>query len=335
VEYRYLGGSGLRVSELCLGAMTFGQEADEATSHQLLDRFVDAGGNFIDTADVYGGGASEEVIGRWLAGRSREDFVVATKLFWPTGGGPNDHGAGRKHILAAVRASLRRLGTDHIDLYQIHAFDEATPLEETLSTLDGLVRAGTVRHLGVSNYAGWQLQKSLDVAHHRGFEPFVSLQPLYNLLDREVELELVPVCRNEGVGMIPWAPLRGGWFTGKYRRGMTSAPPDTRWEANKQPWLGDWENSVDERTWSVTDAVLAVAQEVDRSPAQVALRWLLQRPAVTAPIVGARTLAQLDDNLGASGWSLDDKHMERLTAAGDRPLPYPHGYLTNSPRRRA
>jgi aryl-alcohol dehydrogenase-like predicted oxidoreductase len=334
VEYRYLGASGLRVSELCLGAMTFGGEADESTSHRLLDRFVDAGGNFIDTADVYGSGTSEEVIGRWLARRSRDDLVVATKLFWPTGAGPNDHGAGRKHILAAVRASLRRLGTDHIDLYQIHAFDEATPLAETLSTLDSLVRAGTVRHLGVSNYAGWQLQKSLDVARHSGWEPFVSLQPLYNLLDREVELELVPVCRNEGVGMIPWAPLRGGWFTGKYRRGMTSAPPGTRWEADKQPWLGDWENSVDERTWSVTDAVLAVAEEVDRSPAQVALRWLLQRPAVAAPIVGARTMTQLEDNLGASGWSLDDKHMERLTAAGDRPLPYPHGYLTNSPRRR-
>jgi aryl-alcohol dehydrogenase-like predicted oxidoreductase len=334
VEYRYLGSSGLRVSELCLGSMTFGNEADEPTSHRLLDRFVEAGGNFIDTADAYNAGASEEFIGRWLAGRSRDDLVVATKVFWHTGGSPNDHGAGRKHVLAAVRDSLRRLGTDYIDLYQVHVFDEATPLEETLSTLDGLVRAGTVRHLGVSNYASWQLQKSVDLARHHGWEPFVALQPLYNLLDREVELDLLPVCRNEGIGVIPWAPLRGGWFTGKYRRGMTSAPPDTRWEADKQPWLGDWDTSVDERTWSVTDTLLAVAEELGRSPAQVALRWLLQRPGVTAPIVGARTPAQLADNLGATGWTLDDKQMERLTSAGDRPLPYPHAYLARSPRRR-
>lgn len=334
MEYRYLGRSGLQVSELSLGSMTFGNEADESMSHRLLDRFVEAGGNFIDTADVYTDGASEEIIGRWLARRSRDDLVVATKLFWRTGSGPNDHGAGRKHILAAVHASLRRLGTDYIDLYQVHAFDEATPLEETLSTLDGLVRAGTVRHLGASNYASWQLQKSVDVAHHRGWEPFVALQPLYNLLDREVELELVPVCRNEGIGVIPWSPLRGGWFTGKYRRGMTAAPADTRWEADKQPWLGSWDTSVDERTWSVTDAVLAVAEETDRSPAQVALRWLLQQPTVTAPIIGARNLAQLDDNLGATGWSLSEKHLRGLTGVGDLPLPYPHGYLAGSPRRR-
>lgn len=333
MEYRLLGSSGLRVSELCLGTMTFGGEADEPTSHRLLDRFVEAGGNFIDTADVYTGGASEEIIGRWLARRSRDEVVVATKFFWHTGDGVNDYGAGRGHILRAVEASLRRLRTDHIDLYQVHAFDEAVPLEETLSTLDDLVRAGKVRYLGVSNYAAWQLQKSVDVARHRGWEPFVALQPLYNLLDRDAELELVPVCRNEGIGIIPWAPLRGGWFTGKYRRGMTSAPPDTRWEADKQPWLGSWETSVDERTWTVTDAVLAVAEETGRSPAQVALRWLLQRPGVTAPIIGVRTLAQLEDNLGASGWSLEDGHMERLTAAGDRPLPYPHAYLARSPRR--
>jgi len=334
MEHRYLGASGLLVSELCLGSMTFGGEADEAASRLLLDRYAEAGGNFIDSADVYGGGASEEIIGRWLAGRDRDALVIATKFFWPTGGGPNDHGAGRKHIIGALHASLRRLGTDYIDLYQVHAFDEATPLEETLSTLDSLVRAGTVRHLGVSNYASWQLQKSVDAARHRGWEPFVALQPLYNLIDREIEHELVPVCRNEGVGIIPWAPLRGGWLTGKYRRGMTSAPEDTRWEADKQPWLGDWANSVDERTWSVTDALFAVADEVGRSPAQVALRWLMQRPGVTAPIIGARTVAQLADNLGASGWSLTERHMERLTVAGDRPLPYPHGYLATSPRRR-
>ncbi|GAA2702049.1 aldo/keto reductase [Actinoplanes palleronii] len=334
MDFRYVGGSGLRVSELCLGTMTFGNEADEDVSHALLNRYVEAGGNFVDTADVYNDGASEEIIGRWLAGQNRDDLVVATKFFWRTGSGPNDHGAGRKHILAAVRDSLRRLGTDYLDLYQVHAFDEATSLEETLSTLDGLVKAGTVRHLGVSNYAAWQLQKSLDVAKFRGLEPFVALQPLYNLLDREVEHELIPVSLNEGVGIIPWAPLRGGWLTGKYRRGMTEAPADTRWEGDKQSWLGRWDRSVDERTWSVTDTLLAVAGELDRTPAQVALRWLLQRPGVTSPIVGARSLTQLDDNLGALGWSLDDKQMDRLTTAGDQPLPYPYGYLAGSPRRR-
>ena len=334
MEYRYLGGSGLSVSELCLGTMTFGNECDEEASHRLLDRYVEAGGNFVDTADVYAGGASEEIIGEWLARRSRDDMVIATKAFWRTGKGANDHGAGRKHLLRAVEASLRRLRTDYIDLYQLHAFDETTPVEETLTTLGGLVRDGKVRHLGVSNYTGWQLQKSVDVARHHGWEPFVALQPLYNLIDRDVEWDLAPVCRNEGVGMIPWSPLRGGWLTGKYRRGMTEAPPDTRWEADKQPWLGSWETHVDERTWTVTDTLLAVAEEVDRSPAQVALRWLLQRPGVTAPISGARTRTQFDDNLGASAWTLDDKQMERLTAAGDRPLPYPHAYLTGSPRRR-
>ena len=187
MEHRYVGNSGLRVSELCLGGMTFGGDADEAASREILDRYVDAGGNFIDTADVYTGGASEEIIGRWLATRNRDDLVVATKSFWATGDGPNDHGAGRKHILAAVDASLRRLGTDHLDLYQVHAFDESTPIEETLSTLDGLVEQGKTRHLGVSNYAAWQLQKSIDVARHRGWEPFIALQPLYNLLDRDIE----------------------------------------------------------------------------------------------------------------------------------------------------
>ncbi len=260
--------------------------------------------------------------------------VVATKFFWATGAGENDIGAGRRHILDAVEASLRRLRTDYIDLYQVHCFDAGTPIEESLSTLDGLVRAGKVRHLGVSNYAAWQLQKSVDVARHRGWEPFVAVQPLYNLIDRDIELDLLPVARNEGVGVIPWSPLRGGWLTGKYRRGMTQAPPDTRWEADKQPWLGDWENSVDERTWTITDALLAVADEVGRSPAQVALRWLLQRPEVTAPIIGARSPAQLGDNLGATGWSLDDKHIDRLTAAGDKSLPYPYGYLARSPRKR-
>ncbi|SDS91515.1 aldo/keto reductase [Actinoplanes derwentensis] len=335
MEYRNVGHSGLRVSELCLGTMTFGKEADEAESHAILDTFVAAGGDFIDTADVYSGGVSEEIVGRWLGRQRRDSLVVATKGFWGTGDAANDHGSGRKHLIAAVHDSLRRLGTDYIDLYQLHCFDETTPVEETLSTLDQLVRTGKVRHLGVSNYAAWQLQRSVDVARFRGWEPFVASQPLYNLIDREIETEHVPVCRNEGVGIIPWSPMRGGWLTGKYRRGMTAAPAGARWDGDQQPWLGNWENSVDERVWRVTDTLIDVATAVDHSPAQVALRWVSQQPGVTAPIVGARSVAQLTDTLGVTGWTLDEKHLDQLTAAGDQPLPYPHGYLARSPRRRS
>jgi aryl-alcohol dehydrogenase-like predicted oxidoreductase len=318
MEHRYLGASGLLVSELCLGSMTFGGEADEAVSRQLLDRYVDAGGNFVDTADVYGDGASEEIIGRWLAGRVRDDLVIATKFFWPTGGGPNDHGAGRKHIISAVHASLRRLGTDHIDLYQVHAFDESTPLDETLSTLDGLVRAGTVRHLGVSNYAGWQLQKSVDLSRRHGWEPFACLQPLYNLLDREAEWDLLPVCRGEGLGVIPWSPLRGGWLSGKYHRGLNAPPADTRVTiADQKGWSESWSRYGNERTWGIVDELQAVAKDTGKTVAQVALRWVLQRPGVTSPIIGARSMTQLEDNLGSTGWSLSDELMTRLTTVSE------------------
>jgi aryl-alcohol dehydrogenase-like predicted oxidoreductase len=321
--------------------MPFGVETDEQASHRQLDRFVEAGGNFVDTADVYGSqgpgpGASEEIIGKWLAGRSRDQrdqLVIATKAFQRMGHGPNDDGAGRKHLTGAIEASLRRLGTDYIDLYQVHYYDDATPVEETLSTLDGLVRSGKVRYVGASNYASWQLQKAVDLSRHHGWERFVSLQPRYNVLDREVELELEPVCRNEGLGMIPFHPLRGGWFTGKYRRGMDGPPRGTRWgDLSGASWF-DWQRLADERAWSVTDSVLAVAEESGRSPAQVALRWLLQRPGVTAPIIGARRLEQLDDNLGAVGWSLEDAQLERITSAGHRPPPYPHDVLPNFSRR--
>ncbi|MGH3391500.1 MAG: aldo/keto reductase, partial [Actinomadura sp.] len=208
MEYRFLGRSGLQVSELCLGTMMFGAETDEQTSHRILDTFAETGGNFIDTADVYGQGLSEEVLGRWLTNKRRDDLVIATKAFGEMGPGPNDRGLSRKHILDAVRASLRRLGTDYIDLYQVHVWDDGTPLEETLSTLDALVKAGTVRYVGASNFCGWQLQKAVDVSRQGGWEAFVCLQPLYNLLDREAEWEQFPVCRSEGIGVISWSPLR-------------------------------------------------------------------------------------------------------------------------------
>lgn len=334
MEYRYLGKTGLKVSELCLGAMTFGRETTKEVSHQILDRFVEAGGNFIDTADVYTRGASEKIVGRWLKGKARDDFVIATKVRFPMGEGPNDAGLSRKHILAGVEASLRRLNTDYIDLYQVHCWDHTTPLEETLSTLDSLVQAGKVRYLGASNHSGWQLQKAIDVSRHMGWEVYVCLQPLYNLLDRQIELELLPVCQNEGLGVIPWSPLRGGWLTGKYRRDMAAPPEGTRLEvASERGWSEAWEEYNNEHTWGVLDALFEVAEEADKTPAQVALNWLLQRPGVTAPIIGARTLEHVESNLGASGWSLSDDQMERLNQVSAKPLPsYPYGMIAKFKR---
>jgi aryl-alcohol dehydrogenase-like predicted oxidoreductase len=328
MDYRFLGKTGLKVSELCLGAMTFGWTTEEEDSRRIMDRFVEAGGNFIDTADVYSGGKSEEIVGRWLKTKPRDQMVVATKVRFPTGQGPNDVGLSRSHILAGVEASLRRLGTDYIDLYQVHAWDSLTPLEETLSTLDSLVKSGKVRYLGASNFTGWHLQKAVETSRRMGWERFVCLQPLYNLLDRGVELELIPVCQNEGLGVISWSPLRGGWLSGRYRRGMTTPPEGTRVEmAEKRGWGETFTDYNTEHTWHLLDTLYAVAQEVDKTPPQVALRWLMQRPGVTAPIVAARLLRHFEDNLGACGWSLTDDQMARLTTASDKPLPYPYDYL--------
>ena len=314
----YLGNTGLKVSELCLGAMTFGRESSRKESYRILDRFIEAGGNFIDTANVYSNGLSESILGRWLKERSRHDLVIATKVRFAMGDEPNQAGLSRKHILQAVDDSLRRLRTEYIDIYQVHCWDPGTPLTETLTTLDGLVRSGKVRYIGASNFSGWQLQKALDLCQRLNLEPFSVLQPLYNLLDRSTEWELLPVCQNEGLGVIPWSPLRGGWLTGRYRRDMDAPPEGSRVDsAEKEGWSEAWSTYNNEHTWSVIDELLAVSAEIDKEPAQVALRWLLQRPGVTAPIIGARTTGQLESNLGASGWSLAEEHMERLTAISE------------------
>lgn len=323
MDRRFLGRSGLQVSELCLGTMTFGARhgTDESAAHRVLDAFVDAGGTFIDTANVYSQGVAEEILGRWLTQQNRDDLVIATKVYGEAGPGQPPRGNGRKHVLAEVDNSLRRLQTDYIDLYQVHVYDDATPFEETLSTLDSLVTAGKVRFVGASNYAGWQLQKSLDLSRQHGWEPFVSLQPLYNLLDRGAELELLPVCRDAGVGVITWSPLAGGWLSGKYRRDLSGPPAGARSDQS------GWDSRDHERTWRVIETLLEVAGEVDRTPAQVALRWLLQQPGITAPIIGARTQEQLSDNLAAVGWQLDADHVRRLSVAGDQELPYPYDVL--------
>jgi aryl-alcohol dehydrogenase-like predicted oxidoreductase len=325
MEYRNLGKTGLKVSELCLGAMTFGRESTEDVGFQIMDRFAEAGGNFIDTADVYTRGVSEEVVGRWMKDKSRDDFIIATKVRFPMGEGPNEVGLSRKHILDGVEASLNRLGTDYIDLYQVHAWDSGTPLEETLSTLDGLVQRGKVRYIGASNFSGWQLQKAVDLSLQNGWEQFFCLQPLYNLLDRSIEWELLPVCQNEGLGVIPWSPLRGGWLSGKYRRGMTAPPEGTRVEvAGKLGWSESWSAYNNEHTWSVIDSLFEMAEETGKTPAQIALNWLLNRPGVTAPIIGVRSLEHLEDNLGATGWALNEDQMDRLNQASDKLKPYPY-----------
>jgi len=244
------------------------------------------------------------------------------------GEGVNDVGLSRHHILWAVEESLRRLGTEYIDLYQVHCWDAGAPLEETLSTLDSLVKSGKVRYIGASNYAGWQLQKAIDLSNRHGWEQFTCLQPLYNLLDRSVEWELIQVCLNEGLGVIPWSPLRGGWLSGKYHRGMEAPIEGTRIEsAEKQGWSESWSAYANERTWLILDALLAVAAEVEKTPAQVALNWLLQQPGVSAPIIGARTMAHLENNLGASGWALTAEQVARLNQVSDPVLPYPYDIL--------
>jgi aryl-alcohol dehydrogenase-like predicted oxidoreductase len=296
---------------------------------------LETGGNFVDTADVYGGGASEAILGRVFAERSglRDEVVLATKFRMKAGTAPNDVGGSRRHIRTAIEGSLRRLQTDWVDLYQIHAWDPHTPVEETLQTLDDLVREGKVRYLGASNYTAWQLTQAVERSKARGWEPFVALQPQYSLVCRDIERELLPYCHTEGLAVLPWSPLGGGLLTGKYRRGERPAS-DTRGGDDTSPsGLLVRMRLDDERTDAVVETVRKVAAAVGRGPAQVALRWVLDRPGMTAPILGARTLAQLDDNLGALGWSLNEEHRQDLDAASAIPLGYPYEFIGPVQRR--
>jgi aryl-alcohol dehydrogenase-like predicted oxidoreductase len=329
MNYRSLGKTGLRVSELCLGSMTFGAAADQDESFRMMDFFSEQGGNFIDTANVYTLGVSEDIVGSWLKQQNRDDFVIATKVRFPMGDGPNDNGLSRKHILKSVEDSLKRLGTDYIDLLQVHAWDLATPIEETLSTLNDLVRKGIVRYIGASNFKAWQLQKAIYTSRQHGWESFVSLQPQYNLLCRATEFELLPLCEHEGVGVIPWSPLRGGWLSGKFRRGE-HPQENTRVGANKEVW----ERFNNEFTWNIVDILHEIAEETSKSPAQVALNWMLSRNVITAPIIGARNLDQLKDNLGGSGWYLTEDQIGRLDDVSELPVSYPYDLAAENQQRR-
>jgi aryl-alcohol dehydrogenase-like predicted oxidoreductase len=330
MDYRTLGNSGTVVSTLCLGTMTFGAESDEQVAHDQLDRFLEQGGNFLDTADVYADGESETIIGRWLAARSgaRDRMVIATKGRFATGDGPNDVGLSRVRLTRALEASLRRLGVETIDLYQAHAWDPLTPLEETLRFFDDAVRAGKVHYVGVSNFIGWQLQKAALLTRHLGLAPIVTLQPQYNLLQRAVEFELTQVCVNEHIGILPWSPLGGGWLTGKYRRDVAPTGATRLGEDPERGMEAYGRRNPEERTWRVIDAVRSVAEGSGVSMAQVALAWLVDRPAVTSVILGARALEQLDDNLGAADLHLSTEETALLNEAS-RPIvdDYPYGEL--------
>jgi aryl-alcohol dehydrogenase-like predicted oxidoreductase len=334
MRYNRLGHTGVKVSEFCLGTMTFGSRffnigtVDQKLADRMVARALETGVNFFDTADVYSYGQSEELLGRAIkeAGVARDAVVIATKVRGGMSeaalkgtGDVNNVGLSRKHVITACEASLRRLGTDHIDLYQVHGWDVATPMAETLRALDDLVRQGKVRYLGCSNWTARHLAKALAVADARGWERFVSLQAYYALAGRDLEHELVPLCREEGLGVLPWSPLAGGFLTGKFRRDGAK-PADARRAGFDFP-------PVDERVFDAVDALGAVAQARGATIAQVALAWLLAQPGVTSVIIGAKTMAQLEDNLGAAALRLTADEVDSLSATTVQRQLYPQWML--------
>ena len=337
MKYRNLGAAGVKVSSLCLGGMTFGEAdeksfmhkvgSDEATAHAVLDRALAAGINFIDTADVYGqDGLSERVLGNWLTARgTRDKIVLATKFRFTMGEGANRSGASRYRIIKCCDDSLRRLKTDRIDLYQIHMQDITVPEEETLRALDDLVSAGKVQYIGCSNYAAYRLMNSLWLSRTNSWTKFVTLQAQYSLVVRDLEREHVPLCRTEGLGILPWSPLAGGFLTGKFERGKPQ-PTDARLGAKPERFA----RYDTERNWKIIDAVRAGAAEVGSTPAAVSLAWLLAKPQVTSVIFGARTVAQLEQNLAGAELELAARHVEMLDQASAFELGYPYEFIKNT-----
>ena len=329
MEYRKLGGSGFKVPVLSLGTGTFGGKgeffgawgsSDVAEATRLVDIAIDAGMNMFDSADIYSSGAAEEILGAAIKGR-RDQVIISTKGTFRAGPGPNDVGSSRHHLIRSVEGSLRRLGTDYIDLYQLHGFDAQTPAEEVLQTLDGLVRAGKIRYLGVSNFSGWHLMKSLAVSERYGLARYVAHQAYYSLIGRDYEWELMPLGLDQGVGAVVWSPLGWGRLTGKIRRGAPRPPVsrlNTAAVANTGPQVPD------DYLYAVVDALDAIAAETGKTVPQVALNWLLQRPTVANVIIGARTEEQLRQNLAAVGWNLTKDQVAKLDAASARPMTYPY-----------
>jgi aryl-alcohol dehydrogenase-like predicted oxidoreductase len=340
MEYRQLGRSGLRISTLTLGTMGFGGTGwakavgtiDVEGARTQIDMAREAGVNLIDTADVYSAGLSEEIVGKAL-GRNRDDVLVATKVRMPMGRGANDAGLSRHHVISGCEASLRRLDTDHIDLYQVHEWDGQTPLEETLSALDTLVRQGKVRYIGCSNYAAWQLVKALGVSDRNGLERFVGQQVYYSLQSRDIETEIVPACIDQGVGILVWSPIAGGLLSGKYRRGADGKPSGPEGSRHLTEWSEPPVRDED-KLYDTLDKLIEIGEGHGVSAARVALAYLLRKPAVTSLIVGARTTEQLADNLAAAELRLTDDEVTALDDVSGEPLRYPfwHHAATSSDR---
>jgi aryl-alcohol dehydrogenase-like predicted oxidoreductase len=325
MRYQTLGPTGVLVSELCLGTMTFGEGwglggIDAAMATTLVSHALDAGINFVDTADVYSEGHSEEIIGEALRGR-RDRVVLATKAFGRMGKGPNDSGLSRYHLVRACEASLSRLGTDRIDLYQIHGFDPLTPVEETLRALDHLVATGKVLSVGFCNLAAWQAARALGISEKQGLAKFVSAQMYYSLVGRDVEHEVVPYCLSEGLAFLPWSPLAGGFLTGKYRRDQSGHPEGSRFATSK---FGEFPPVDKERGFDVVERLIAMAVTHDTTPTTIALKWLLSRPVVTSVIIGVRHLEQLGANLAATTLELPREALDELTAMTAPPALYPN-----------
>ena len=328
MEYRYLGTSGFRVPALSFGTGTFGGKGeffaawgstDVQEARRLIDICLDAGLTMFDSADIYSGGAAEEVLGQAITGRPRDSLIISTKATFRASKAPNDVGSSRSHLITAVEKSLKRLGTDYIDLFQLHGFDAMTPVEETIATLDDLVRAGKIRYLGVSNFSGWHLAKSLAVSERYGYARYVANQTYYSLIGRDYEWELMPLGLDQGVGAVVWSPLGWGRLTGKIRRGA-ALPQTSRLhktaEGGPQP--------ADDYLYRVIDALEAVSGDTGKSVPQIALNWLLRRPTVATVVIGARNEAQLRQNLGAVGWELTPAQVKFLDAASEVAKPYPY-----------
>lgn len=332
MKLKKLGRTGTLVSELCLGTMTFGWHADEATSDKIMDNFVEAGGNFIDTANVYNEGKSEQIIGKWLLQNDRENFVIATKARFQTRNGANTIGLSRKHLYHSVRQSLERLQTDYIDLFQVHAWDPLTPLEETFSAMNSLVEDGLVRYVGISNFRGWQFEKALMLCRSRGWHEPVCLQPHYNIIVRATEYELLPMAQTEGISVIPWSPLAGGILSGKYKDGVMNAPPGTRIGDSKDKQY--YRKHDSDRVKQTISVLNEISEETKKSMPQIALNWLLRNPAVTSPIIGARNTEQLADNLGSVNWKLTQEQIERINNASALDVTYPYDSGAEAQQRR-